>query len=138
MKNKVLCMLFVMTTIFLTGCNNTKQMTCVQNSDIMSTQIITVFKNDKLDSMKVIYSYDISEYSDDNKAEIVKQDFCKILENSNNDYKGSFLDCNQDIKDNSLIVTANMDVNEQKKNGVNSYDNLKKELINSGAKCDDY
>ena len=132
MKKFVIYFIVIINVIFMSGCGKTKKLECTQSNDIMSTKTQTVFKNDKIKSMTVVYSYDISNYSSENKEELKKQDLCDTLDKSENDYKGKFLNCKQDYRNNSIVVIADIDVKKE----VNSYEQLKKELEVAGAKCE--
>lgn len=114
----VVCFSIVLIT-FVSGCGskkNNKKLTCIQDSsDILKIKLDMSFKNNKLDTMKVNYIYDLSSKNDtdDDIKRLVKDDeSCKDLGLFEDSYKSALLTCKAEVNNKKLSIDTTYDVNK--------------------------
>lgn len=118
MKNK-LCMavLTVSLCLLLSGCNSQKaKLVCKQAVSGVDITLNVGFKGKVVDTMDLLYEMDLSKYSDIQIEAVGKQDFCNIVKGAMSQYKEAFTDCNQNISNKKLSVSADFDVDKIAKN----------------------
>ena len=77
---KKLCLLLSI-VLFLTGCSNTKKLTCTGTVNIFDTKVEVVYNTKKMNikSVKGEYSLDLTEYTDEQVKKLKKSDMCDSL-----------------------------------------------------------
>ena len=96
--------------LFITGCGSKSEVVCTQSVSGVKVDMIMTFKEDKLDTMGVKYSMDLSNYSDDQVKQVESQNLCSAVQAAMGTYGVAFNNCNQKMESKSLLVTADFDI----------------------------
>ena len=114
-KLKICLVAVTMVAILITsGCvlNKNQKLVCKQTSQGVDIQFNVGFKGNTIESMDFSYDMDLASYSDLQINAIKGQDFCNIVKNSMSQYSNAFTNCNQNIENKHLSVTAAFDINK--------------------------
>ena len=121
-------------SLLLQGCSNTKTLECdfIDNAGFLEKQILE-YKNDKLYSYEIIYSYDfnyLDENIDNNELNICDS----IMEDE------SVMSCVQKTDDKTFKVETKLDINKANKDILKQLNDIKKTKEtfenNSKATCE--
>ena len=128
-------------TLTLTGCggsNKETKLVCTQTMSGVDIEIDAVFKNDEVSTVDFSYEMDLSKYSDTQIEAIGKQDFCKIVKGAIGSYKDAFGNCNHEVKDKKLSLTASLDPDKLESAGLSKKstpEQGKKSFESQGYEC---
>lgn len=131
----------VMFAVLITsGCvfNRNQKLVCKQTSQGVDIQFNVGFKGNTIDTMDFSYDMDLSSYSDLQINAIKGQDFCNIVKKSMSQYSNAFTNCNQNIENKHLNVTAAFDVDKLANNVLDkltSPKSAKSDLEKQGYTC---
>lgn len=99
-----------------TGCGskkgNTKTLDCKTQSSGVDVQLLLNYNDSKLDTFKVNYVMDLSQYSDEQISALETQDFCSVVSSAFGEYGMAFTGCKQNISDKKLNVNTDIDYNK--------------------------
>lgn len=124
--------------LLLTGCEGKSTLKCNKNESETDVSITASFNDNKIESMNLEYLLNLSNYSEAEINTFNNQDLCSGVKTGMEDFKDTFSDCKQNIENKNIKITANFDINkikDDKLNMIQTPDNAKKELENSGYKC---
>ena len=139
MKKSKIILSLAFCTLLLTGCGNKEsKLVCTQTSSGVDVGFNVGFKGNTIDTMDLSYDMDLSKYSDTQVTAIGKQDFCTRIKSSMTQIKDAFSDCNQEITDKKLHVSAKLDIDKVSKNFLDKKTTpkaAKKSLEDVGYTC---
>ena len=147
MKKKLLIMCFsIVLLLCISGCNtkeNNKNLTCIQQGEDngLTIKIDMKFKNNKLDEMNTIDTFDLSKFSstDEEINSLIKdEDACKELGLFEDSYKTALLTCKAEVNNGKLSIDTSYDVNKIEDSIIKSdksYSNIKKYFEMQGLTC---
>ena len=138
MKKCLFLVTIIAFSLVVTGCGATKKLVCKQKASGVDITFNVGFEGNKIKDMDFSYDMDLSSYSDTQITMIEKQDFCKLVKSSMDDYKDAFTDCKQKVADKHLRVDSVLDANKISKNAekiMTSPEKAKKELEKTGYTC---
>lgn len=129
MKKMLLaCLLFG--TVFLTACGNDnvvkgrKELVCSQKVSVVDIDMIADFNDDKIESLELKYTMDLSSYSDEQISAISGQNMCSSVKSAMSDYTDAFTNCKQNIENKILVITADFDINKMGGADITSKTNI--------------
>ena len=133
--------LAVLVVLISSGCGLSKNqnLVCKQTASGVDIQFNVGFKGNMVSSMDFSYDMDLSSYSDLQINAIKGQDFCNVVKSSMSEYSNAFTNCNQNIEDKHLKVSAAFDVNKITKNVLDKFTSpkaTKTELEKQGYVCE--
>ena len=135
MKKNIL--LFLMIILITSGCSN-KKLVCKRNMNNSSFEYSMEFKDDSIKTMNLYYDMDLTSYSNRQISMVEKQDFCSKLKDNMKSFKDAFNNCKQEIIDEHLRVTANIDVSKISKTTlekISTSDKTKSLMEKQNYKC---
>ena len=135
MKKNIL--LFLMIILITSGCSN-KKLVCKRNMNNSSFEYSIEFKDDSIKIMNLYYDMDLTNYSNRQISMVEKQDFCSKLKDNMKSFKDAFNNCKQEIIDEHLRVTANIDVSKISKTTlekISTSDKTKSLMEKQNYKC---
>lgn len=138
-KGLLLIVMVAVVTVLVTGCGVSKKLVCKQKASGVDITFNVGFQGSKVKNMDFSYDMDLSKYSDTSIAMIKKQDFCKLVKSSMEDYRDAFTSCKQKITDKHLRVDSVLDPDKISKNAekiMTSPSKAKKELEKTGYTCE--
>ena len=137
------CLMIVVTVLLVsvvtTGCGVSKKLVCKQKASGVNITFNVGFEGNNIKDMDFSYDMNLSGYSDASIDMIKKQDFCKLVKSSMDDYKDAFTDCKQKISAKHLKVNSVLDAKKISKNAsksMTSPEKAKKELEKNGYTCE--
>lgn len=109
---KVLSLALVLGAVLcLTGCGNKPStLECSQKVSTVDVTLTTNFVGNKVNSMSMKYSMDLSKYSDTLVNTIGKQDYCSTVQKAMSQY--TLVDCKQSIENKIMVVTSGIDISK--------------------------
>ena len=109
---KVLSLALVLGAVLcLAGCGNKPStLECSQKVSTVDVTLTTNFTGNKVDSMSMKYSMDLSKYSDTLISTIGKQDYCSTVQRAMSQY--TLVDCKQSIENKVMVVTSGIDISK--------------------------
>ena len=138
MKKLYLFGTLLVVALFITGCGKKDEVVCTQSVSGVKVDMIMSFKDDKLDTMGVNYSMDLSNYSDDQVKQIESQNLCSSVQAAMGTYGTAFTNCKQSLENKKLLVTADFDI-EKLPGASNGQRDTKEQAIkgleSQGYKC---
>ncbi len=139
-KNKfVLVAIFVAFILLLSGCGNTKKLSCTLTQNNNTMVMNYVFDGNSLKEATAKYSFDISSYNQTQKEALKKSlNLCDSFKNSATFGANTLSSCNQEITDNYIVANASLDVQKitEKSNNNLSIDDAKKDFEKIGMICE--
>lgn len=136
MRKPFIILLFL---LFLTGCGKKQKLECIIDSNELTTEIVFNYNNNKINSIYLKYIYNLEKYDDKNMESFEKQNYCTIVDESSDIFKGAIKKCSQDINNKTLSVDAEININKINSNSFNkdsSINNVKNNFEQSGAFCE--
>jgi uncharacterized lipoprotein YehR (DUF1307 family) len=138
-KTKVFFLLVILflVTLLLCGCGKIEKLSCtlIQNKNNM--EFLFTYNN-ALKEVNLNYNIDVSEYNNEQREIIKKQDFCSTLKTTMSTYANYFTSCNQDIDSEYLRVKSTLDAEKLLENfsdELKTIDGMKANLEESGYTC---
>ena len=109
---KVLSLALVLGAVLcLAGCGNKPStLECSQKVSTVDVTLTTNFVGNKVNSMSMKYSMDLSKYSDTLISTIGKQDYCSTVQRAMSQY--TLVDCKQSIENKVMVVTSGIDISK--------------------------
>lgn len=109
---KILSLVLVMGAVLcLAGCGNKPStLECSQKVSTVDVTLTTNFVGNKVNSMSMKYSMDLSKYSDTVIAAVGKQNYCDTVARAMSQY--TLVDCQQSIENKTMIVTSGIDISK--------------------------
>lgn len=109
---KVLSLALVLGAVLcLAGCGNKPStLECSQKVSTVDVTLTTNFVGNKVNSMSMKYSMDLSKYSDTLVNTIGKQDYCSTVQKAMSQY--TLVDCKQSIENKIMVVTSGIDISK--------------------------
>ena len=109
---KILSLALVLGAVLcLAGCGNKPStLECSQKVSTVDVTLTTNFTGNKVDSMSMKYSMDLSKYSDTLISTIGKQDYCSTVQRAMSQY--TLVDCKQSIENKVMVVTSGIDISK--------------------------
>ena len=139
MKKLYLFGTLLVVALFITGCGKKDEVVCTQSVSGVKVDMIMSFKDDKLDTMGVNYSMDLSNYSDDQVKQIESQNLCSTVQESMGTYKDAFTNCKQSLNGKKLEITADFILEKlpgYSKDKKETMEESIKQLEDQGYKCE--
>ena len=139
-KNKIIGFIIICTVLLIvTGCKaKSSKMVCTQTNNGVDITFNIGFKGNIIDSMDFNYDMDLSNFSDEQIALLEKQDFCATVKSAMSTYKDAFTNCEKNIDNKHLKVSAVLSVDKISKSIIDKMatpEKTKTELEKEGYKC---
>lgn len=138
MKKLYLFGTLLVVALLVTGCGSKNEVVCTQSVSGVKVDMIMNFKDDKIDTMGVKYSMDLSNYSDDQVKQIESQNLCSSVQTAMGTYGTAFTNCKQKVENKNLLVTADFDI-QKLPGAINGQGDTKEQAIkgleSQGYKC---
>ena len=110
-KLGLLCALFVI-ALLVTGCKGKDEVVCTQSVSGVKVDMTMDFTDNKLNSMGLKYSMDLSSYSDEQVKQVENQNLCSNVKIAMGSYGNAFKNCKQNMSNKNLVITADFDINK--------------------------
>lgn len=135
MKKGLLILSIFAMVFVLTGCGNKPStLTCKQSVSGVEVQLTANFVGKQVKAMGIVYTMDLSKYSDSTIEALGKQDYCSSVQKAISQF--TLTDCHQEIADKQLLVTSGIDMSKIKESDtIGSPEQTKKELEQQGYTC---
>ena len=136
MKKNIL--MFLIIVLVTSGCGNTKNLICTKKVNKSSVEYNIKYKDNNIKTMKFYYNMDLTSYSNKQISMVQKQDFCSKLKDNMKTFKDAFNNCKQEIVDEHLKVTTNIDISKISKttlDKISTSDKTKSLMEKQNYKC---
>lgn len=126
---KVLSLALVLGAVLcLAGCGNKPStLECSQKVSTVDVTLTTNFVGNKVNSMSMKYSMDLSKYSDTLVNTIGKQDYCSTVQKAMSQY--TLVDCKQSIENKIMVVTSGIDISKMSSSDLTGSPSKTKEAL---------
>lgn len=138
MKKGLLFILLCM--VVLVGCENKsveQRLVCTQKIETTTADMIIDYNDNKLTYLGIKYVFDISSHTKEEKDILKKQDMCKtIIESAKKTSSNDITNCKQNATDDSIIITADVDISTLTKEELEKYSGI--QLVKENFEKENY
>lgn len=138
MKKSLMVFLIICALFITSGCVKRETLNCFRSNDNLNIETNIIYADKKADTMSLMYSIDLSKYTDEQIEVISTKDYCNTINEALPQYNGAFINCKQDIKNKKLYVSTGVDINKLSGGplkSVSTIESAQKDLESSGYTC---